>query len=94
MKLTIAKLQRDRFGPRSERTARLLDQMELQLEELEANVSEDDLAAGQATERAAAGCGGISMRAFLSSACMTTLSNLILAGNVAGLRSSWILSID
>jgi transposase len=26
---------RARFGPRSERTARLLDQMELQLEELE-----------------------------------------------------------
>jgi transposase len=54
LKLTIAKLQRDRFGPRSERTARLLDQMELQLEELEANVSEDDLAAEQAAHRAAA----------------------------------------
>jgi transposase len=29
LKLEIAKLNRDRFGPRSERTARLLDQMEL-----------------------------------------------------------------
>ena len=48
LKLTIAKMQRDRFGPKSERTARLLDQMELQLEELEANVSEDDLAAEEA----------------------------------------------
>src|ERR1700709_309332 len=36
LKLQIEKLNRDRFGPRSERTARLLDQMELQLEELEA----------------------------------------------------------
>src|SRR5215467_8662297 len=27
MKLTIAKLQREKYGPRSERTARLLDQM-------------------------------------------------------------------
>ena len=50
LKLMIAKLQRDRFGPHSERTARLLDQMELQLEELEATATEDELAA----ERAAA----------------------------------------
>ena len=33
--LEIAKLKRHIFGPRSERTARLLDQMELGLEELE-----------------------------------------------------------
>ena len=45
LKLEIAKLMRDRFGPRSERTARLLDQMELQLEELEASATEDELAA-------------------------------------------------
>jgi len=50
LKLQIEKLARDRFGPRSERTARLLDQMELQLEELEASATEDELAA----ERAAA----------------------------------------
>ncbi len=54
MKLTIARLQHDRFGPHSERTARLLDQMELQLEELEANVTEDDLAAEEAAVRAIA----------------------------------------
>ena len=54
LKLTIAKLQRDRFGQRSERTARLLDQMELRLEELEANVSEDDLAAEEASARSVA----------------------------------------
>jgi transposase len=50
LKLQIEKLNRDRYGPRSERTARLLDQLELQLEELEASATEDDLAA----ERAAA----------------------------------------
>ena len=48
LKLEIAKLNRDRFGPRSERSARLLDQMELQLEELEASATADELAAEQA----------------------------------------------
>jgi len=52
LKLMIAKLNRERFGVRSERTARLLDQMELQLEELEASATEDELAAEKA--RAAA----------------------------------------
>jgi transposase len=47
LKLEIAKLNRDRFGPRSERTARLLAQLELQLEELTASASEDELAAEQ-----------------------------------------------
>ena len=51
LKLMIAKLQRDRFGPRSERTARLLDQMELQLEELEATATEDELAAEKAAAK-------------------------------------------
>ena len=32
LKLWIEKLNRDRFGQRSERSARLLDQLELQLE--------------------------------------------------------------
>ncbi len=45
LKLQIAKLRRELFGPRSERTARLLDQMELQLEELEASATEDEFAA-------------------------------------------------
>ena len=49
LKLEIAKLRRDKFGPRSERTARLLDQLELQLEELESTVTEDDLVAEQAS---------------------------------------------
>ena len=45
LKLQIEKLNRDRFGPRSERTARLLDQIELQLEELETTATENELAA-------------------------------------------------
>src|ERR1700747_283865 len=51
LKLQIEKLNRDRHGPRSERTARLLDQLELTLEELEASASEDELAAEMAAAR-------------------------------------------
>ena len=51
LKLQIEKLNRDRFGPRSERTARLLDQLELQLEELEATATEDELAVEIAAAR-------------------------------------------
>ena len=36
LQLVIAKMKREKFGPRSERRKRLLDQMELQLEELAA----------------------------------------------------------
>jgi transposase len=60
LKLQIEKMRRELFGPRSERTARLLDQMELQLEELEATASEDDLAA----ERAARKAGTTNVAAF------------------------------
>jgi transposase len=35
LQLVIAKMQREKFGPRSERSRRLLDQLELQLEELQ-----------------------------------------------------------
>src|SRR2546423_2210220 len=45
LKLQIEKLNRDRYGPRSERTARLLDQLELTLEELESSATEDELTA-------------------------------------------------
>jgi transposase len=48
LKLEIAKLRRDKYGVSSERSARLLDQLELQLEELEAAATEDALAAEQA----------------------------------------------
>lgn len=48
LKLEIEKLKRDIHGSRSERKARLLEQMELQLEELEADASQDELAAEMA----------------------------------------------
>ena len=48
LKLAIEKLRRELYGTRSERTARLLDQMELQLEDLEAAATEDELAAKNA----------------------------------------------
>jgi transposase len=48
LKLEIEKLRRELYGTRSERKARLLEQMELQLEDLEAAATEDELAAGQA----------------------------------------------
>jgi len=51
LKLQIAKLQRERFGQRSERSARLLDQLELQLEDLEASATEDKLAAEKAAAK-------------------------------------------
>jgi len=51
LKLAIEKLRRELYGTRSERTARLLDQMELQLEELEASATADELAAEQAAAR-------------------------------------------
>jgi transposase len=44
LKLLIAKLRHERFGASSERSRKLLDQMELQLEELEAASSEDEAA--------------------------------------------------
>lgn len=47
LKLEIAKLRRDKYGVSSERKSRLLDQLELQLEELEATATEDALAAEQ-----------------------------------------------
>jgi len=51
LKLQIEKLRREIYGQRSERKARLLDQLELELEELEASASEDELAAEQAAAR-------------------------------------------
>src|SRR5258707_6258484 len=51
LKLQIEKLRRELYGSRSERTARLLDQMELQLEDLEAAATENELAAEKAAAR-------------------------------------------
>jgi transposase len=50
LKLEIAKLRRDKYGISSERRARLIDQLELQLEDLEVTASEDALSAEQAAQ--------------------------------------------
>ena len=50
LKLEIAKLRREHYGHSSERRARLIDQMELQLEELEAAAAEDEIAAEKAAK--------------------------------------------
>jgi transposase len=42
LQLVIAKMQREKFGPRSEKSQRLIDQLELQLEELAATAAEDE----------------------------------------------------
>jgi len=62
LKLLIAKYRRERFGVSSERTGRLLDQLELQLEELEAGATEDELAAEKAAARASAPVTAFSRR--------------------------------
>jgi transposase len=49
--LQIKKLTRELYGPRSERTSRLLDQIELQFEELESSATEDEIAAEKAAAK-------------------------------------------
>ena len=46
LKLLIAKLRHEQFGASSERGSKLLDQLELQLEEIEATAAEDEAALG------------------------------------------------
>jgi transposase len=48
LKLVIAKMKRERFGQSAERGRKLFDQLEMQLEELEASATEDEVAAGPA----------------------------------------------
>jgi transposase len=56
-KLRIAKLERQVYGQRSERSARLIDQLALTFEELEASATEDELAAEKAVARTTALAG-------------------------------------
>lgn len=53
LKFEIAKYKRQIFGAKSERTQRLLDQLELQLEDAEANATEDELRAEAAASKTA-----------------------------------------
>jgi transposase len=50
-KLRIAKLEHQIYGPRSERSERLIDQLALQFEELQASATDDELAAEVAVSR-------------------------------------------
>src|ERR1700704_6224043 len=50
-RLQIEKLTRQLYGQHSERTVRLLDQMELTFEELESSAAEDEIAAERATAK-------------------------------------------
>jgi transposase len=50
-RLEIEKLRRELYGQRSERTVRLLDQLELEVEESQATASADELAAEQAAAK-------------------------------------------
>ncbi len=50
-KLRIAKLERQIYGQRSERSARLIDQLALAFEELQASATEDELAAEQSVAK-------------------------------------------
>ncbi len=52
--LQIKKLTRELYGSRSERTSRLLDQIELQFEELESSATEDEIAAEKAVAKVTA----------------------------------------
>src|SRR5471032_271225 len=49
--LRIEKLTRQLYGPRSERTSRILDQIELQFEEMESSATEDEIAAEMAVAK-------------------------------------------
>jgi transposase len=51
LQLMIEKLKREKYGQRSERTARLIEQMELQLEDLVTAANEDELAAAAAATK-------------------------------------------
>src|SRR5262249_29737591 len=51
LKLLIAKMKRDRFGASAERGRKLLDQLEMHLEELETAAAEDEAAANAAADK-------------------------------------------
>ena len=55
--LTIKKLQRELYGPRSERSVRLVDQLELTFEEAQATATEDEIAAEMARAKTTAVAG-------------------------------------
>ena len=61
-KLRIAKLERQVYGQRSERSVRLIEQLELELAEAEATATADELAAEQAVAKAVTVAGFVRKR--------------------------------
>jgi transposase len=59
LNLIIAKMKRDRFGASSEHSRKLLDQLEMELEELETTAAENEASAGST-----AASGQVSVRPF------------------------------
>jgi transposase len=62
LKLQIAKARADKWGQSSERGSRLLDQLEMQLEDLVTAATEDEIAAEMAVAKAQA--SGVAVTAF------------------------------
>src|SRR5205814_7619739 len=60
-KLRIAKLERQIYGQRSERSSRLIDQLALTFEDLECDATEDELA-GERVNAAPTRSGGVTLR--------------------------------
>ena len=62
LKFAIARLRHERFGASSERAARLIDQLELQLADLEESAAESEVAAEAALSEAKIEVGGFARR--------------------------------
>ena len=77
LKLEIEKLRRELYGSRSERKARLLEQMELQLEDLETAATEDELAAETTAVRTQAVQSFQRKRPATTRVCMTSESGCL-----------------
>jgi transposase len=77
LKLLIAKMKRDRFGASAERSRKLLDQLEMELEELETTAAENEASAdGAAPEQ-------VSVRPRQASARSTSGTFAARAGSLA-----------
>ena len=77
LKLMLAKLRREQYGQSSERGRKVLDQLELQLEELEADASENTVVAEEKAADGAALLPDVVER--LRATCTRTLAARIFA---------------
>jgi hypothetical protein len=85
LKLMIAKLRHEQYGASSERGRKLLDQMELELEELEASAAEDAAAVPHSDTG-----GTTSMRSRVGSPCVVLCWRISIRFRVAALaRTCW-----